>query len=565
MRRKREALLHVVVSLALTSCVGPSASTPGAAQPVVQFPSRAALERFSSKVAPQQDVARSAHVDHWTLEPEPAAVPETGWERLLVQAAQERNASLVLSPSLRCVAREVTRFQLEHAALPDERLRQFIGAACGSSSAEILIATSAGQAPDEVTEEQLLVRQGPELGRQFGTRLLREPQHAGIWFGRRNGRLLVSLVTSPRHADVTPAAPTPDANGKVLLRGVVRVPAAHVIGLINQGEHGVAYCERDLRLAAPKFALSCPMLAADQTAWIEVLALEKGRVLAKSVGLSLARRDTATTPSYSGTSSPLPAPTDAEAFRALIVREVNAARASAKLRPLALAARQSRSSDRLVSHFVGAAQTGDASTADQIALGLLAGWDVQGTIRTGWFFSSFLTSAPDGRRWLDFVLSRPSGRVALLDKEARQIAIGPELGASAFGALLTTYAFHESADHRSDAVRVLEALNAQRIALGLPKLTWVNGVKKLAEEARRIHAGQSAPAQAVSNAVNAIALESGRSVRGFSIETVDLGLLRFPDELLEPRPLQVALEVTHFRPKGAAWGQYVLLVLILDG
>jgi len=84
-------------------------------------------------------------------------------------------------------------------------------------------------------------------------------------------------------------------------------------------------------------------------------------------------------------------------FAKRLLTLVNERRAQAQLPALQLATRESETSARLAAHYF----EGDRETdlGDQIALGLMAGWDIQGsTIRNGDFYSNHLSGSLDPRR-----------------------------------------------------------------------------------------------------------------------------------------------------------------------
>jgi hypothetical protein len=58
---------------------------------------------------------------------------------------------------------------------------------------------------------------------------------------------------------------------------------------------------------------------------------------------------------------------------------------------------------------------------------------------------------------------------------------------------------------------------------------------------------------------------TGQGVHGYTLETNDLDQVEVPAALLTPGPLRMMLGVTHHRAEGAAWGQYVVMVVILGG
>jgi hypothetical protein len=72
-----------------------------------------------------------------------------------------------------------------------------------------------------------------------------------------------------------------------------------------------------------------------------------------------------------------------------------------------------------------------------------------------------------------------------------------------------------------------------------------------------------APMAALDVAMQVAVERTGQGVRGYSLETNDLDKVEVPGVLLTPGPLRVMVGVTHHRAKGAAWGQYVVLVVIL--
>ena len=56
-----------------------------------------------------------------------------------------------------------------------------------------------------------------------------------------------------------------------------------------------------------------------------------------------------------------------------------------------------------------------------------------------------------------------------------------------------------------------------------------------------------------------------RPVRGWRIPAVDLDDITWPDEMLTKDSLEVLFVVTSERNPKDAWGQYMLLLVILEG
>jgi hypothetical protein len=79
-------------------------------------------------------------------------------------------------------------------------------------------------------------------------------------------------------------------------------------------------------------------------------------------------------------------------------------------------------------------------------------------------------------------------------------------------------------------------------------------------EAQHVLEGKE-PMAALHDVLHAAVAHTGAAVQGYVFETNDLTHAKVPDELLQEGPLQIALTVTHHRPEGAAWGQYVVLIV----
>jgi hypothetical protein len=58
---------------------------------------------------------------------------------------------------------------------------------------------------------------------------------------------------------------------------------------------------------------------------------------------------------------------------------------------------------------------------------------------------------------------------------------------------------------------------------------------------------------------------TGQGVHGYTLETNDLDQADVPGVLMTPGPLRMMVGVTHHRAPGAAWGQYVVVIVVLGG
>jgi hypothetical protein len=227
--------------------------------------------------------------------------------------------------------------------------------------------------------------------------------------------------------------------------------------------------------------------------------------------------------------------------------------------------KQSEVNRKLAPHLYGASHGGDDDTADQIGLGVLAGWDVSGLIRDGGIFWGSVTSTRSSGRFLSYTLESPLARYILLDPTMTTVAIGAEaLGTAGAMALVTTYAFFGSSDHSTDEDKVFTELDKQRRAKkhSAPKRAKREGGmdRALAE----ISSGKAGTSDALSHAMDHVSQTQRRSVVGWVIETADLKQITWPDALVEREPLEVEIGVTHYKAPGGAWGQYVVLVLFYE-
>ncbi len=353
----------------------------------------------------------------------------------------------------------------------------------------------------------------------------------------------------------------------MLIRGTLRRPAADAEALINRGDYGVARCPRDSRVTLPRFAFSCRLGDNDTVAWVQIRVRREGRVLDVAAADLLAYEGDVSKIEYRPRpSGPLAPVYDAAGFTSALLVAVNRARADGKLPAVSLAVKQSAENARLVGTLIDANAKGKSDVSDGIALGLVAGWDVDGTIRSGQLLVAAVAPTRDAAAWLDFALERPIGRSVLLDPDARRIAIGPAVvdgGAPGLAAVVTSYALFESSDHEGDSTAMAEHVAARRAQLGKPPLAKIAVSGVFAEEAKLVLAGALEPSDALNVAMRSVAQRVAGRVQGFLVETNDLEHAPIPDDLLRAPKGAFAVEVTHHRVKGAAWGQFVVFYLLV--
>ncbi|WP_437286772.1 hypothetical protein [Sorangium sp. So ce406] len=577
---KSRAPVQVVLGPLLATSLAACASAPVASKPAAEFPSQAALRAIEAKPAAPPAMPQEREVDgSWA----PAgSLPElagdepwqaaSAWDAAFSAAVDRAERPPRVTRSMSCAAREIGRFLLEHAEPPPERLRRFMTAACGSATSVTSYAVHGGEVPETATDEEVLARWQGEFRARVEERLRPGMDVAGFSFERIAGRAVALAVFGSAEAEIKPFSPVPDARGEVVIEGRLTRPADEVTAYVNRGRTGVAQCDVDMAVPRPGFRVICHPDPRDRSAWIQVLYAPPKRVLSRPFAHVLARRP-GLAPVYQEeadpASPPISRPVDSAAqFTRVALDQLNAARAQAGLRPVTLAARESATAARLAPRFFAAA-FGETETpdADLIALGLLAGWEVDGTIRDGNFLSNYSPHGLDAGRWLSAALEMPMGRATLLTPDIEQIAIGPLVTREpdGLGAMVTSYRFHHGSDHTADVNLLLTRVIDARRRMGLaPPKRLASMPEVMKEELGLVHAGELDAGSALDAVLEQAVHRFGRNMRGYVVEATSIDALELPPEILRQRALHLDIGVTHHRPKGAAWAQYVIFIVYAD-
>lgn len=547
--------LGIVVALSfglvgLAGCGGGGAGS-GSFAPKNPFPTRDKLAQLAAVQAKPVAARDVASAPDWKVDPAGLDTPPPVETRF----GNVAKGSVTFSRELRCVARELARFHVEHSAAPDERVSRFIGGACGLTSPYFSTGFSTGQGDPNATDEQILAGWQKELKIPDSYKGMQ----VGVGFARKGDKLVVATAGMKPDAAVGVVVDRADASGLVIVHGTAPAKTEAMLALINRGA-GVATCEPDVNVPLPAFSFRCTMAPDDKSAWVEVSAQAEGRLLTSSIALALARRDATTPLEYVTTRREVPAGKD---LSTSLLDAVNRARAAAGVAPIALAPKQSATNTQLAPHFFAAEADNDHDKTDLVGLGLIAGWDVEGMIRDGDFYASLLSGNGDGNAWIDYALESPMGRHTMLAPSAKQIAIGvpPKDTIGGTGALVTTYAFFGSEDHAGDAQRVLLRLQRARLARGLSKPIPIKGLDRMKAQAALVRLGQKDAYVALNDALTEERDRSGVGVKGWVVGTHDIETMPLPPEMLTSPQLQVGIEVTHYRPEGVPWGLYVVFFL----
>lgn len=542
-------------------------------RPVAVFPARSKLDALASEATPARESEAVASVDQWLLsgrpvageeQPEPTAAMQP-WRQALERACGA--SPLRPSRALDCVAEQAGRFLLAKRGLPDVSLRRFMAARCDAYAPNIELSSSVAKVSASAPDERLAEEFAEHLAKSIAGRgkRIKPSERIGLWVARERDKLTVLVARAHVEADIAPVVVGPE--GGVVLSGLLtteRLPR-QLHALINQGTRQVQAC-KSLELKPPRFSVSCQMAPDDSEAWIELVAYPEQRLLGHTLARVLAHREPLdqayVARHYVDKSADAKS---AAAFTAQALASLQQIRQQAGLAPFTTSHEQSAANTSLSAQLIDAFGREDGSVADQIALGLLAGWDVEGVIRDGAVLSAGLRGVHSPDAWLDETLESPFGRNVLLDPKSTVVAMGavfdrPWAGVSV---VLTTFQLFDEEELGSRAERLFEAIGAQRKARGLSPPRRLAS-QELDLQAHLIRTRGKHPEDALDTAMHAISATVRLPLRGGYAMTRGLELDELPAEFAQAAPLTLALAVTHLKVEGSAWGQYVVLFVILD-
>ncbi|MGC4090088.1 MAG: hypothetical protein QM756_19840 [Polyangiaceae bacterium] len=537
-------------------------------RPVAQFPSKSKLEEVAARSAKPKSTLKTTSVDQWPIR---VSVPEAGasypsenrWDELVVAAARTTGARP--STALRCAAQEMARFYVEHGAYPDDSLRTFLTTRCGATVPSAEIQVVFGDFPAGTSQESV------ESGLQASAKQLVDQRAAagselGVGFALGNGRATLVGLSGKSPLRIRDFSPVVSGNA-ITLQGDVSKDMAFVSGYVTQGETGVKPCEPDHGVKVPAFRLECPLSEADQQATIELVTGKPNQLFWRVAARIAVRRDASSELAYQARAyGENQTVTEPRAFRAAFLDGLNQMRKRAGVGELQLEDAQSSTNERLAPHFFENSFSGKEWLIEEIGLGLLAGWDVNGMIRSGAVFSAASQSSRNPGRFLAESLDSPFSRWVLLEPEMTRVAIGTAgLDPSGVLALVTTYSlFVDSQNHRADEDKLFAELNKVRKAHGVTQAQHVASDSALRTALAQIAANAVRSDEALNDAMRNISGERQRGVRGYVLETSDLQHVEFPDDLVSASTHDVEIGVTHYKARGGAWGQYAILFVMID-
>lgn len=472
--------------------------------------------------------------------------------------------------ALDCVARELGHYVGRTGQQPDMTLRRFAAQACGAATSNIAIRGHFFSGGRRLTPEKAAARFGGSLQTLASTPLFSIEHQIGGWLGRVGDRWTVMLAAAPMPLALDPGDRRAAADGSVRLTGRLFDDVERLSVQITHGTFGTAQCAVDPEVELPRFAIDCPTDRRDAVATISIGGFEKGRLLGRMIGAVQVwpqkRGPTRFEPVLDG--SPLPA--DPARWGPAVVETINGRREALGLEPVAYDAAQSASIAALTVPFDDAVHgVGDLDTADRIAMGVMAGWQVGGHVLEGGFAAGRISGPKTAQRLLADLLWLPDGRRVVFDVRATRLAVGAGAlpGASAaapVGVLLGAYRTLEEGWRfdlaREDADAAFVALTRARAVRGRSAPIRQPAI----EQAHVPLSGAELSGPRVSTALGELMRstteQTGRQSAGVALRTTRIDGVLFPEPILEIEPLEVAVIVGYGTKDAGPWPPRVVLM-----
>ena len=384
----------------------------------------------------------------------------------------------------------------------------------------------------------------------------------GVWKGEN--KEVVSILVGEPALKLSPVPFQSGGDGHVEIFGVYNQPSEWMVAQVTRGPLGSEACIRIPAAVSGTFGFRCPTNPGDATAVIEVGAASEGSVLGRVMARVLVSPDGSAPTQYDTPRFDLPA-TPGDFSPSAVLAGINALRSKTGLAALLGAHEQDTVSANLFPHLLG---NPDPAVRNEAALGVIAGWQVEHTIRRGTFDTLYHHPDAPLARVLAAAVFFPSFRATTLSARTKVLSSAalsdPET--SARGLLTVSYDIFESGDFAAEESAVFAALDHARADVELPPVLRVEGDSddaELSASAERIRLGESTPAEEVARMVTHLRDRVGRDFYGtvYTPTLIEGWKPDFNERFFSHERLAVSVTVCYFTPAGAAWGQHVVLIL----
>jgi hypothetical protein len=524
------------------------------------FPSAQRVEEIANAPLPPVAPIAGQAVDTWTFQ----SLPATSFSDVPVASMtpfeQRVFGTRTTTMAARCIAAELAEYVVNDTAFafPDRRFQQHLLGRCGSAAASFGMSNMS--VPDAGKHNESDIEQ--ELANGLRKQAADASGDVGVAIGKKGKRRVGVFVHVPIAVRMEPS-PRTAQNGVVQLRGSI-VDAADIellIASVNQGRTGSAPCIVDPAVSLPAFHLSCPVDAADATAGIVISAKKRGRILANHVTSTFVLPGAATSkqwdPVVFGDAAPLP--TDVAERRAAVVARINGVRSGAGLAPLVDAAAQSATTQKLASKLFHPANQNDGALLDDIALGILAGYNLDVAVSDASLSISSIGGATLDR-FVGDMLDSASMREALMSKEAGVIALALEPSGPLTSTVAVTWERYIERPAAEVQQRAFDALKAERARRGLGPLGEVPVENAVAQASLRLSRSEEMM-PVLQGLLDATVDAMHYPFMGWAVEVADETLVPWPAELLTTSPTYVAVASGMKRRPGSPWATTVVVIV----
>lgn len=515
------------------------------------------------------------------------------WDEMLLRATAN-SRKLVATRGMDCAAREHGRFMLaNNFDSPAEDLEDFIHRRCGVSASSRGVMTRYYTWDLEDGQTVTLDNMSPDFEKkQFGKSVKEieksvEDGEIGVWYGQKDNKGMLLIAAGRNDLFFEPIATNPTPGQPITLTGQIQRKGDYIFAMVTAGEYGHDICSTDTSVDLPKFEITCPTVDTDEEIIFTVYTRRRGALLS-SVIFSQAVRPREATPEAAPTpegmepgdeapatekvvfttsplkqklieaSSSIKASSQEERATAL----VNIARAEAGLEPLELSVKQSATAKQTAPHLLAASNEEDDEQTNLLSMGLLAGWDVEGSIING----SLMIDRSVSTDLIDILareLESPMGRSTLLDEESSVISFGLLEEGSRIALVTVAYDFLPTESHATRAKTVSKSLADARELKG--KKPFVRSKKLRGTAGRyadRVRAGKISFEKAAEGLAKKTSESYNSGVNIFTIYTHDLEDLEFHKDLMKAKSPEGVVMVAPFTPEGHPWTVYGVVIVV---
>lgn len=549
LRSCRVAQLGLSVLLSISGCAGGSVEVPGSA-----LPKPDALDAITSIApGPSTSAAAGRRVPSWTLEAPlatqvgvgPARGDNVG-EQLLAQLS---GAKIVYDEALACFAHQLLNFFVHEREPPIQPLLSFMRHRCGVTATQVnWVAQPSMQPPGLADANALATKLGGE-------------GPMGMWSVQVGEQHVLLAATGRGSVQIQPlsmAAP----GREVVIEG--RSSAREwMLAYVNHGESGVETCENHAG-TDEVFRLVCPLDMRDQGTYVDVLVAPPGHLFGEHAARLWLSPNGSMPTDYLSPVSPAgeaPLPTQLEP---VFVEMVNQLRTNKGLSAIREVPAQSAVIEALLPYYTAARTVRDHGQLDEIALGLMAGWEVPEPVLMGGFASLALESVSTRAELLELVLYQPYLRASVLEPGVERVGVSfaaPEGEQQLRTGLFTTYHL-ASEQPELEAQALVQRINYVRRTRRNPEAEVLPGSEDaLARAAGKIRMGKAGPQQAMGEALQSIANANPQTrVQGFATFVQGVSKFETPKELLTNSGLKLAVHVEFVETSDSPWVSLLVLI-----